>query len=142
VGDAGEPDLERERAALLEAHARERRAHFETDAQLLFADLAGEWTYVRGGAIERIDRGEAIRRFGALLDGAVYHEWDDLEPPIIRIAGDASLAWMITRVQVRYTRPGGDPAEREVRFVYAGIDTYEKRDGRWVRVANVSTFAG
>ena len=30
-------------------------------------------------------------------------------------------------------------AEQEEKFVCAGIMTYEKRDGRWVRVANVST---
>jgi hypothetical protein len=29
---------------------------------------------------------------------------------------------------------------RDVRLVYAGIDTYEKRDGAWTRVANVSPF--
>jgi hypothetical protein len=29
-------------------------------------------------------------------------------------------------------------AEQEEKFVCAGIMTYEKRDGRWVRVANVS----
>jgi len=33
----------------------------------------------------------------------------------------------------------GRRAEKEEKFVYAGIMTYEKRDGRWVRVANVST---
>jgi hypothetical protein len=30
-------------------------------------------------------------------------------------------------------------AEQEEKFVYAGIMTYEKRENRWVRVANVST---
>ena len=29
---------------------------------------------------------------------------------------------------------------REEKAVYARIMTYEKRDGRWLRVANVSTF--
>lgn len=38
-------------------------------------------------------------------------------------------------VRVRRTRE-----DRELRFSYAGIETYEKRDGRWVKVVEVGTF--
>jgi len=52
------------------------------------------------------------------------------------------MAWMIVRTRVRRTtRLEGSEEERETSFVYAGIMTYEKQDGQWVRVANVSTFA-
>jgi len=47
---------------------------------------------------------------------------------------------MITRVRVRRMQKEATAGEREQRFIYAGIMTYEKRDGKWVRVANVSTF--
>lgn len=47
---------------------------------------------------------------------------------------------MITRLRVRRTQKDASGAPQEARFVYAGIMTYEKRDGRWLRVANVSTF--
>ena len=50
------------------------------------------------------------------------------------------MGWVITRVRVRRTQKDATGAGKEARFVYAGIMTYEKRDGRWVRVANVSTF--
>ena len=50
------------------------------------------------------------------------------------------MAWMITRVRVRRVQKDTAGVEREERFVYAGIMTYEKRKGKWVRVANVSTF--
>ena len=66
-------------------------------------------------------------------------EWDDVEEPIIRISNDASMAWMITRTRVRRVQKTADGTEKEEKFVYAGIMTYEKRDGRWVRVTNVST---
>jgi hypothetical protein len=50
------------------------------------------------------------------------------------------MAWMIVRTRVHrvQTRSGGEATER--RFVYAGIMVYEKKGGRWARVANVSTF--
>jgi hypothetical protein len=86
--------------------------------------------------------GEQREFFTRYFQGATYYEWDDMEPPIIRISDDASMAWMIVRTQVRRTtRTEESDEERETSFVYAGIMTYEKRDGRWVRVANVSTFA-
>lgn len=46
---------------------------------------------------------------------------------------------MITRYKVRRVQKTADGADKEEKFVYAGIMTYEKRDGRWMRVANVST---
>jgi len=44
------------------------------------------------------------------------------------------------RLKVRRTKKDAAGAEKEEKFVYAGIMTYEKRDGRWIKVANVSTF--
>ena len=78
--------------------------------------------------------------FESYFKDAKYFEWDDLEPPIIRVSADASMAWMIVRTKVRRTQKDSSGAEKEEKFVYAGIMTYEKRNGRWVRVANVSTF--
>ena len=77
--------------------------------------------------------------FTGYFRDAKYYEWDDVEEPIIRISNDASMAWMITRTRVRRVQKTADGTEKEEKFVYAGIMTYEKRDGRWVRVANVST---
>jgi hypothetical protein len=78
--------------------------------------------------------------FTRYFAGAEYAEWDDLEPPRIRISADATLAWMIVRNRVRRRQalPDGSLVERH--FVYAGLIGYEKRAGRWWRVANVSTF--
>jgi hypothetical protein len=78
--------------------------------------------------------------FDDYFKNAKYYEWDDLEPPIVRISDDASMAWMIARTKVRRTQKLATGEEKERAFVYAGIMTYEKRQGKWVRVANVSTF--
>ena len=83
-------------------------------------------------------RGRAQNVHGVFPD-AKYYEWNDVEEPIIRISNDASMAWMITRPKVRRVQNKADGGEQEEKFVYAGIMTYEKRDSRWVRVANVST---
>jgi hypothetical protein len=130
-----ELDLDRERAALLELHATVRRAHFETDVDQLLANGADEWINVRDANIARRRREEDVRIFTEYFDGAMYHEWDDIEPPIVSVSNDASLAWMIVNVRVRRTKNG-----EELRFRYAGIETFEKRDGRWIKVVEVGTF--
>lgn len=133
-------DLEKERAALLEVHRLDRRAHFETDANLLLERFTDEFISVSNGKIDRATRAELRKTFEDYFKNAKYYEWDDLEPPVIRISNDASMAWMIVRTKVRRTQKLASGEEKERAFVYAGIMTYEKQSGKWVRIANVSTF--
>ena len=133
-------DLEREKAELLKIHRLDREAHFKTDVDLLMEHAADEFIYVGEGKISRIKRAEGRKQFEEYFRGAKYYEWDDLEPPIVRVSDDATMAWMIVRTRVRRTqvKPSGQVEERK--FVYAGIMTYEKQQGTWKRIANVSTF--
>lgn len=133
-------DLEKEKAALLEIHRTDRRAHFETDANLLMERFTHEFISVSNGKIDRSTRGELKKMFEDYFKNAKYYEWDDLEPPVIRISNDASMAWMIARTKVRRIQKLASGEEKERAFVYAGIMTYEKQRGKWVRIANVSTF--
>ena len=133
-------NLEKEKAELLRLHKSAREAHFKTDVELLFENSPEEMISVSRGKINRSGKAEGRKMFAEYFRGAKYYEWDDVEEPIIRVSKDATMAWMITRIRVRRMQRDSAGAEREERFVYAGIMTYEKRDGRWVRVANVSTF--
>src|SRR6185312_12793744 len=134
-------DLARERAALLAIHEQDRRAHLTTDPALLLEHAAREFLYVGDGELTRLTHDQVAADFERLFTGATYDAWDDLEPPVVAISDDASMAWMVVRVRVsrRHTDDEGREVERS--FVYAGIMTYEKQHGTWVRVANVSTFA-
>jgi ketosteroid isomerase-like protein len=131
---------EQARQELLALHADDRRAHFATDAAALVARQAESFVYVGDGAIQRIARDDMRQTFEQYFKNATYYEWDDLEPPIVQVSQDGSLGWMITRTKVRRTQADESGAAHEREFIYAGVMTYEKRDGRWVRTANVSTF--
>ena len=132
--------LEKEKAELLRLHQSNREAHFKTDVDALLENAPEEMISVGRGKINRPSKEDARKMFTGYFRDAKYYEWDDVEEPIVRISNDASMAWMITRTRVRRVQKKADGAEQEEKFVYAGIMTYEKRDGRWVRVANVSTF--
>lgn len=133
-------DLEKEKAELLRLHKSDREAHFKTDVDALLERSPDQFISVGRGKINRSSKDDVRKMFTGYFRDAKYHEWDDIEEPIIRISNDASMAWMITRTRVRRVQKTADGSEKEEKFVYAGIMTYEKRDGRWVRVANVSTF--
>jgi hypothetical protein len=133
-------NLEREKAELLRLHKAAREAHFKTDVDLLFENSPEEMISVSRGKVSRSKAADGRKMFAEYFRGAKYYEWDDLEEPIVSVSKDGSMAWMITRLRVRRVQKDAGGAEREEKFVYAGIMTYEKRGGRWVRVANVSTF--
>ena len=133
-------DLEKEKAELLRLHQSDREAHFKTDVDALLENSPEEFISVGRGKINKSSKEDARKMFTGYFRDAKYYEWDDVEEPIIRISNDASMAWMITRTRVRRVQKTADGTEKEEKFVYAGIMTYEKRDARWVRVANVSTF--
>jgi len=133
-------DLEKEKTELLRLHKVDREAHFKTDVDLLLDGSAEEFVAVSNGKISRSQRTGDRKGFAEYFKGVKYYEWDDLEEPIVRISKDGSMAWMITRIRSRRTQKDKTGKEKEEKFVYAGIMIYEKQNGKWVRVANVSTF--
>ena len=134
------PDLVAERAGLLRILAQDRRAHFETSVDLLTESTPDTMISVSNGRVRRISKPQFREMFTGVFRGATYQEWDPIEEPIIRISNDASMAWVITRAKVRRLKKQDDGSERTEAFTYAGIMTYQKQNGRWMKVANVSTF--
>jgi hypothetical protein len=134
------PDPARDRAELLRLHALDRKGHLRTDADLLAKGFADEMISVRDGEIHRVTKPDRRHMLAEYFRGARYQEWDDVEEPIVHVSDDGSLAWMITRVRVCRWQKDSSGVEREQKFVYAGITTYQKAKGRWMKVANVSTF--
>jgi hypothetical protein len=134
------PDLEKEKAELLRLHQEEREAHFKTNVELLLAHQAEDFISVNNGKITTEKKEQSREFFQKYFANAKYFEWDDMEPPIVRISKDASMGWVIVRVKVRRTQKDGSGKETETKFIYAGIMTYEKQNNKWTTIANVSTF--
>jgi hypothetical protein len=139
-GPSATIDLEAARRELLALHEADRLAHFTTDAARMGSGAAASFLAVSGGRVDALTPEAQRQFFEGYFAGARYEAWDDLEPPVVRVSDDGSLAFVVTRLQVRRTSPGADGQPKERSFVYAGLMTYERRDGRYVRTANVSTF--
>lgn len=135
VAHAPAPDPDEEEASLLAMHRAEIRAHLERDAGWIAETHGEDFVSASGGKLQRSDPEQTLAFFTRYFDGAVYLQYEDAEPPVVRVSDDGSLGWVLSRTRVRRTQGG-----REHSFVYAGMMGYRKVDGRWIRVANASTF--
>ena len=131
---------ERHRDALLAIHADQRRAHFESDPELLFRNAAEQWTYIRNGQVDRLTRSELVERFRVSFAATEHHEWDDIEPPIIDVSEDGTLAVMVEHVSIRLSRTAEDGSREEMHGIYAGATVYRREAGGWQSTINVTTF--
>ena len=132
--------IEQAKRELLTIHARDRQSHFATDADALVAPFAESIIDVRNGTIQHVTREDMRQAFKQYFKNATYHEWDDLQPPIVQVSPDGKLGWMITQTKVRRVQVDETGDRREREFIYAGILTYEKCEGQWRCTANVSTI--
>jgi hypothetical protein len=120
-------------------HDKTMRAHKESNAGMLVEDQAADMVIVNRGAVARPTLEERRASFGSYLGRTRFSEYRDLIEPIVRVSSDRSLGWVICQISARgvQTDQGKDtPME----FVSAWIELYEKRNGRWYGVGNVSNF--
>lgn len=129
-----------DRASLLALLDNERAAHLTADASLLVQSIADTLLTVDAGVVRRQARDEVEASFRDYFSGARYSEWSDVEPPVIRLSADGSLAH-VTRVVIsdREAPAFGGGRERE-RFQSAWTATYEHSAGRWRMTSVTSTF--
>jgi ketosteroid isomerase-like protein len=123
---------------LLSIHQQDRQAHFKTDVTSAISFFDDPYYYVRDGGIHQLSPEKLEPMYTNYFEGAKFHEWDDLEQPIIHVSDDGNMAWVIEHFRIRLSREG---EETEQVSEYAGITIYEKKSGKWLRVANTSTFA-
>ena len=66
-------------------------------------------------------------------------EWDDLAPPHIRVSPDGQMAYVVVQKSVRLTAPDSAGVPEAEHTIFAWVEFYEKRNGRWTLTAVAST---
>jgi uncharacterized protein (TIGR02246 family) len=141
AGCAGTPrvDVEAERAEIARLLQGARTAHFEKRADLLTAGFADTSLFVARGAVTPTTPEAARERMQAYFDRSTFQEWDDIEPPRIRVSPDGRMAYALVHKRVRLTAPDSTGAPVADHTVFAWVELYEKLDGRWRLMAVAST---
>lgn len=135
------PDFEALRREILSLHQDLIHAHLEGNADSLVEGQSEGFLSVSAGEIRRPTVEETREKLGTYLRNSTFTEYRYVCEPIVNLSQDGSLAWSVAQVKVAGTRRTEDGSLRPLDFVCAWVTVFERRDDRWVRVAEVSTFA-
>ena len=134
-------DLERQKEQLLELHRRDLEAHLASNVDWLAGNTTEDFFSVANGEVHFPAHAEREEMFRGYLGRTTFTEYRDLQPPMVRISRDGTLALMVVQVKAAgaQRRPSGEDTPLE--FVSAWAMLYEKSGGEWFRAGVVSTFA-
>ena len=133
------PDLEREKQKLLVLHDQQRTAHFDKNVRNLLAEQSNDFLQIQKGDITRPSLDERTQQMQAYFDRVAFDSWDDIEPPIVEISDDATMAntFVEKLVVLKLKDEKGKVSLDTTRFAWT--TTYRKIDGQWRMTAITST---
>jgi hypothetical protein len=138
---AGEAaDLEAEKRKLMALHEEFKSAHLDGDADTILARIAGDYVRVARGEVSHPRRDDMAARMEDYLGRTSFSEYRDLRDPIVRVSEDGTLGWVVVELRARGVQKTPEGAEEPLEFVCAWISLFEKREGEWMMVGDVSTF--
>ena len=140
TGCGGDVDVDDEKVELLRIHRADIQAHLDGDVDGLLATIPETMLLVGDGNVYWQPREKLREFFTDYLEGAEYSRYVDLMVPHAEVSADGTMGWVVSRMAVERSEPDPAGGRHDRTFTYAGIMTYQKRDGRWMKVANVSTF--
>ena len=127
---------------LLRLHEQAMQAHRDSSIDMLLAAEGEEYVVVSRGEVSRPGLADRRKFLGPYLAATRFSVYRDQVPPIAKVSSDGTLGWVIAQVEAKGEQKGGATRTHNVEFVSAWIELYEKKDGRWARVGNVSNFKG
>ncbi len=125
---------------LREMHQKVVQAHFDGDVDSWLELETAEYISANRGEIRYPSKEE--RRAGRLpyLQATTFTEYRDVVEPIVKISKDGTLGWVIVQVKVSGVQKTSEGAQISVAFESAWVELYEKKNGRWLCVGNVSNM--
>jgi hypothetical protein len=121
-------------------HEKVMRAHRENDVELLLEDEAADYVVGNRGVITRPILAQRRERLGPYLRSTAFSAYRDMTEPVVTTSADGTLGWVRVQVEARGVQTSDSGEKQALAFVSAWIELYEKREGRWYRVGNLSNF--
>jgi len=127
-----------ERAAILRLQKQEQMAHLQYNADSFVSMMADDFTSIDAGKITHPTREENRTRFARYFSRVHFLAWEDITPPSITIANDASLAIVLVHKRLIVV-PKDSLSARPDTAIFAWSAHYRKYDGEWKIFTVVST---
>ncbi|MBK6858979.1 MAG: nuclear transport factor 2 family protein [Saprospiraceae bacterium] len=121
---------------LIELHELQRTAHFNSDAKLLVSIMADDYIEVINGKVNSPKKEDLIKRFQGYFDSVTFIEWDDIQPPIIKVSDDGTLAYVFVNKRVKLKTQ----ENKEELTTFAWTATFQKINDNWLMTSITSTF--
>lgn len=132
--------VDADRDLLRALHEKVILAHRQSNVEAILEDEAADYVVANRGEVTRPTLEERRERLGSYLRSTTFSEYRDVIEPVVTISSDGSLGWVIVQVQATGVQTSESGEKEPVQFISAWIELYEKRQGRWLRVGNVSNF--
>lgn len=120
---------------LMELHELQRTAHFNSDAKLLVSIMADDYIEVINGKVNSPKKEDLIKRFQRYFDSVTFIEWDDIQPPIIKVSDDGTLAYVFVNKRVKLKTK----ENKEELTTFAWTATFQKIIDNWLMTSITST---
>ena len=126
--------------ALLRLHESGLQAHRDSNIDALLAPESDDYVVSSRGEISRPEKSKRRDFLGPYLAATRFSVYRDQVPPVVKVSKDGTLGWVIVQIEAKGEQRTSGGQVRPLEFVSSWIELYEKRDGRWLRVGNVSNF--
>ena len=132
--ETGDDDI----AALTALHTSVLEAHRRGDVDAWLAQEADTVVSANRGQISFSSADERRARREPYLNATTFDVYRDLRPPIVKVSDDGTLGWVIAEVEMKGSSVSDDGEPVPFEAIWAWIELYEKQDGAWKAVGNVS----
>jgi hypothetical protein len=123
---------------LVKIHNAIIEAHKAGDVESWISHEPDELIMVSRGEVSYREKGERVKRIEDYLGRTEFYEYRDLIDPIVRVSSDGTLGWLIAQVKISGVRTNDDGSKTPIESIWAWVELYEKTDGRWIQIGNVS----
>lgn len=124
---------------LMRLHKEHKTAHLTYDAELFIKSFADDLPQLQSGKVRTGTQAENLARFNKYFASYKFLEWEDINPPSIKISKDGTLATKIVEKRVRGTYKNEKGEEETDHTIFAWLEVWEKIDGEWKVSAVAST---
>ena len=126
-------------ALLRHIHNQQQTAHLTHDAGLFTSTFHDPVLLIGDGSISESSRSERRERSQGYFDQVEFVAWDDVDPPIIRVSADGTMATNLVRKHVHLAVEDSNGVRQEESTQFAWMESWEKLAGVWQLMAVAST---
>jgi len=123
--------IELEKQELLERHQDLLRAVRQGDLDSWLALETEDFVECTAGEIREPSVAERRAERSLWLGSLTLRRYEDAFDPIVEVANDGSLAWLVTRVHVVGTKKSAAGVESEIDRTEPWVELYRKVQGEW-----------